>query len=193
MRRTLPRILCFCLTGLCLSACVPVPKVAPAPNITALDQRLKQVATGDSSTQAELAQNFSNGYGGVGQDRQTSTRLLYAAADRGDIKAQRQLAINYKDKVSAINATATTANTSSPDELMEAAYWLYQLAQKGDRVYMERISALYARPDFPAYNLVESCKWQLLARQACDPQHYSSEIFQEASKRAQPLLSQFSK
>jgi hypothetical protein len=41
--------------------------------------------------------------------------------------------------------------------------------------------------------MVESCKWRLLARQTCDPQRYSAEAIQEASKRAQPLFNQFSK
>jgi TPR repeat protein len=188
--------LCVCLTGLCLSACFPVPTVAPAPDITALKWNLDQVARPNANSAqdfADLARSFSSGYGGVGKDPQASTRLLYAAADRGSTKAQVSLASNYK--VLPPNTTVADAptNVSSPDELMEAAYWLYQLAQKGDRVHMGRLSALYARPDFPAYDLVESCKWRLLARQACDSQHYSAEIFLEASKRAQPLFSQFPK
>ena len=73
---------------------------------------------------------------------------------------------------------------------MESAYWTYRLALGGDRLYMERLARLYAQPGFPAYNLIESCKWWLLARQACDPKIYSADIFLQASQRAQPLFQQ---
>lgn len=179
------RVVYACLIGVGLCACVPVPTVAPKPGITALDQHMKRVASGDLSAQTALAQGFSANWGGLGQDRQTSVRLLYAAADRGEAGAQMRLV----NKTPIPNAPYSVA----PDELMEAAYWSYQLALAGNRIYMDRLATLYARPDFPAHNMVESCKWRLLARQTCDPQRYSAEVFQEASKRAQPLFSQFSK
>jgi len=183
MKRIACRIFYCCLLAMPLSACFPVPKVAPVPSIIGLDQNLKQVAAGDCQAQTKLARNFLDASNGLGKDLQAAQRLLYAAADGGDVNAQGLLTIRSLQPNRALE----------PDEMMESAYWFYQLAQGGDRLFMMRLATLYAKPDFPAYSLVESCKWRLLARQACDEKYYSAEIFQQASQRAQPLLKQFSK
>lgn len=183
MKRVACRLFYLCVLSAPLCACIPVPRIDPPPSIAGLDQSLKRVASGDAAAQTELARNFSLAgiVGGLGKDEQAAQRLLYAAADRGDADAQRLLA---GDRIQS-------ASPASPNKMMESAYWSYRLALGGNRVYMQRLAELYAQPDFPAYNLIESCKWRLLARGACDPKTYSAEVFQQASQRAQPLFQQF--
>ncbi|MCL1961917.1 MAG: hypothetical protein FWG56_09145 [Desulfovibrionaceae bacterium] len=177
MKRTVGCLFYPCLLALSLCACVPVPKVEDPPAITGLDQTLKQAATGDAAAQTALGDSFRYLSDGLGKDEQASLRLYYAAADQGDAQAQSKLSRYF--------------TSSTPDALMESAYWAYQRARRGNPFDMQRLASFYAKPDFPAYNLIESCKWRLLARQTCDPKTYSAEVIEQASQRAQPLREQF--
>jgi len=193
MKRTICRLLIVCVFGALLASCYPIPEIKRPTSIVGLDQHLKQVAAGDLSGQARLAQAFSGSYAnGLGHDAQTARRLYFAAADRGDVQAQQQLA---------------DRNATTPDEMMESAYWAYRLVQKGNNLYryMHKLGNFYIQPKFPAYDPVESCKWLLLsrrvlnknessfARAACFQQLYSDEVFQQAAERAQPLFEKLTK
>jgi TPR repeat protein len=184
MKRSAGRLFYPCLLALSLCACVPVPKIANPPSITGLDQTLKQAAAGDVSAQMALGDFFLRDRGGgLGKDEQTALRLYYMAADQGNAGAQGRLSYRFSN--------ANSQEMPVPDALMESAYWSYQRARSGDRSHMQQLATLYARHDFPAYDLIESCKWRLLMRQTCNPKIYSDEIIDQASQRAQPLLQQF--
>ncbi|MCL2657221.1 MAG: hypothetical protein FWD62_07310 [Betaproteobacteria bacterium] len=187
MKRSAGRLFYPCLLALSLCACVPVPRIENPPSITDLDQTLKQAAAGGVSAQMELGVSFQRGYygSGLGKDEQTALRLYYAAADQGGAGAQGRLSDYF------IFRPDNSRDMPTPDALMESAYWSYQRTRSGDPRYMERLATLYAQPDFPAYDLIESCKWRLLARRKCDPKTYSAEIIEQANQRAQPQLQQF--
>jgi TPR repeat protein len=197
MKRTICRLFYGCLLASSLCACAEVPTIAPPPSIVGLDQRLKWVTLGNVTAQTALAESFLRTSDGLGRDEQTALRFLYGAADHGDAKAQQLL--------EAIGSAGPTIDIKN--DWMEHAYWAYRLAMDGNGLAMSRLGSLYARPDFPAYDLIESCKWKLLwmekikvrlfwtpklsfKRATCDPKQYNDEVFQQASQRAQSLFQQ---
>ena len=141
------------LLSLLVSGCYPTFELAPPDPIDDLDITLRQVASGDLTD--SLIGRFSTGEGLL--DEQITQRLRYSVADLGRGEAMADLSADLSDKRRGIPLWS-----KAPDKLMEAAYWALRARDT------DTLARLYARSDFPARDLVESCKWILITGDKCE-------------------------
>jgi TPR repeat protein len=90
---------------------------------------------GDAKEKYQQARNYSEGFGGVPQDKQKAFELYTQAAEQGNINAQFDLAVMYEE------------GDGIPKDIKKAVYWYTMAAEKGDAIAQLIVGAIYLAGD----------------------------------------------